>query len=139
MTMKIATINVLVSILGGMKLNKISDKKVKTALVNDYLHLRRFVKDTEADRQALVDKFQSDWADELDEVEAFRREGKPVVGHDCYLEAEKDANKAISDLFLQEVEVEVKSIPMSDFTAFCGAEELTLEQLAFLQESGIVE
>ena len=47
--MTIATINALVGILAGMKLNKISDKNVKTALVNNYLHLRRFVKDAEAD------------------------------------------------------------------------------------------
>ena len=137
--MTIATINMLVTILGGMKLNKISDKKVKTALVTDYLHLRRFVKDTENDRKELVEKFQSDWADELDEVETFRREGKPVVGHDSYLEAEKDANKAISDLFTQEVEVDIQSIPMDAFMASCGTEELTLEQLAFLQENGVVE
>ena len=137
--MTIATINMLVTILGGMKLNKISDKKVKTSLVNNYLHLRRFVKDTENDRKELVEKFQSDWADELDEVEAFRRENKPVVGHDSYLEAEKDANKAISDLFTKEVEVDIKSIPMVDFMTACGAEELTLEQLAFLQENGVVE
>lgn len=137
--MTIATINMLVGILAGMKLNKISDKKVKTALVNNYLHLRKFVKETEADRKELVDKFQEDFSDELDEVEAFRREGKPVVGHDSFLEAERDANKAISDLFTREVEVEVQPIPMNEFMAFCGAEELTIEQLAFLQESGLVE
>ena len=43
--MKLATINMLVSILGGIKLNKILDKRVKTTLVNDYLHLRKFVKE----------------------------------------------------------------------------------------------
>ena len=137
--MTIATINVLVGILAGMKLNKISDKKVKTALVNDYLHLRRFAKEADADRKELVDKFQSDWADELDEVEAFRRENKPVVGYDSYLEAERDANKAISDLFTKEVEVDIQPVPMNDFMAHCGADELTLEQLAFLQENGVVE
>ena len=137
--MKVATINMLVGILAGMKLNKISDKKVKTALVNNYLALRKFAKETEADRKELVDKFQEDFSDELDEVEAFRRDGKPVVGHDSFLEAEKDANKAISDLFTREVEVDIKSIPMNDFMAFCGSEELTIEQLALLQENGVVE
>ena len=136
--MKVATINMIVGILAGMKLNKITDKKVKATLVNDYLLLRKFVKESESDRKELIDKFQADWADELDAVEAFRRENKPVVGHDAFLEAEKDANKAISDLFSAEVEVDIKSIPMDDFVASCGAEELTLEQLAFLQESGIV-
>lgn len=137
--MTIATINMLVSILGGMKLNKITDKRVKASLVNDYLHLRKFAKEAEADRQELVEKFQSDWEDELPQVEAFRQDGKPVVGHDAYLEAEKDANKAISGLFTRDVEVDIKSIPMNDFMASCGAEELTIEQVAFLQESGIVE
>jgi hypothetical protein len=137
--MKLATINMLVSILGGIKLNKILDKRVKTTLVNDYLRLRKFVKEGEAERQDLVDKFQADWADELDDVETLRRAGKKVVGHDAYLDAEKDANKAISDIFAREVEVDIKPVPIDDFMASCGGEELTLEQLAFLQESGLVE
>lgn len=137
--MKLATINMLVSILGGIKLNKILDKRVKTTLVNDYLHLRKFVKEGEAERQDLVDKFQADWADELDDVETLRRAGKKVVGHDAYLDAEKDANKAISDIFAREVEVDIKPVPIDDFMTACGGEELTLEQLAFLQESGLVE
>ena len=137
--MKLATINMLVSILGGIKLNKILDKKVKATLVNDYLHLRKFVKEGEAERQDLVDKFQADWADELDDVETLRRAGKKVVGHDAYLDAEKDANKAISDIFSSEVEVDIKPVAIDDFMASCAGEELTLEQLAFLQESGLVE
>lgn len=137
--MKLATINMIVGILAGIKLNKITDKRVKTTLVNDYLHLRKFVRDAENDRQALVDKFQADWEEELPKVEAFRQEGKAVVGHDAYLDAEKDTNKAISDIFSREVEVDIKSVPMDDFMAACSGEELTIEQLAFLQESGIVE
>lgn len=137
--MKLATINMIVGTLSGIKLNKITDKRVKTTLVNDYLHLRKFVREAEIDRQALIDKFQSDWADELPKVEAFRQDGKPVVGHDEYLEAEKDANKAISDIFAREVEVDIESVPMDDFMTACSGEELTIEQLAFLQESGVVE
>lgn len=137
--MKLATINMIVGTLSGIKLNKITDKRVKTTLVNDYLHLRKFVREAEIDRQALIDKFQSDWADELPKVEAFRQDKKPVVGHDEYLEAEKDANKAISDIFAREVEVDIKSVPMDDFMNACSGEELTIEQLAFLQESGVVE
>lgn len=137
--MTIATINVLVSILGGMKLNKITDKKVKTTLVNDYLHLRKFAKQAEVDRQDLIEKFQEDWKDELEAVEAFRREGKPVEGHEAYLEAEKDANEAISAIFNAEVEASIQSTPMDAFLASCGAEELTIEQVAFLQENGLVE
>ena len=136
--MTIATANLLVGILAGMKLNRIEDKGVKSALVEDYLRLRRIVKEADADRNALVEKFQSDWADELDAVEAFRRDGQPVVGHDAYLEAETDANRAISDIFSREVEVEVNPVQMDSFLASCGAEELTFEQLAVLQEAGVV-
>ena len=137
--MKLATINMIVGILAGIKLNKITDKRVKTTLVNDYLHLRKFVREAETDRQALVDKFPEDWADELGPVNALRMEGKQVVGHDAYLDAEKDTNKAISDIFAREVEVDIKPLAMNDFMTACSGEELTIEQLAFLQESGVVE
>lgn len=137
--MKLADINVLVGILAGMKINRITDKKVKTALLNDYLRLRPHFKKANEDTGEIRKKFQEDWADELDAVQAFRDKRKPVVGHDAYLDAEKDANKAISDLFSAEVEVDIKSVPMDDFMASCGGEELTFEQIAFLQESGIIE
>jgi uncharacterized membrane-anchored protein YhcB (DUF1043 family) len=137
--MKLATINMIVGILAGIKLNKITDKRVKTTLVNDYLHLRKFVREAESDRQSLVDKFQEDWADELDAINALRQDGKKVVGHDAYLEAEKDTNKAISDIFAREVEVSIKPLAMDEFMTACSGEELTIEQLAFLQEAGIVE
>ena len=128
---------IAVEILSGMKLNKITDKKVKTALVNDYLALRKIVKEAEADRLALIEKFQQDWADELDAVESFRRDGKPVTDHDAYLEAERDANRAIQDIFSREVDVDIKPVPISDFMG--AGEEITLEQLALLQDAGIVE
>lgn len=137
--MKLTTINALAGILSGMKINKITDREVKTVLVSDYLRLRKFVKEAEEERKELVEKFQNDWAEELPMVEAFRREGKPVVGHDQYLEAERDANKAISDIFAREVEVDIKPVSMDDFMASCDGEELTLEQVAFLQENGIVK
>lgn len=134
--MKLATINMIVGTLSGIKLNKITDKRVKTTLVNDYLHLRKFVREAEIDRQALIDKFQSDWADELPKVEAFRQDKKPVVGHDEYLEAERDANKAIQDLFSREVDITITPV---SFEAFEGVSDaLTLEQAALLQEVGII-
>lgn len=137
--MKVAEINVAVGILSGIKLNRITDKRAKAVLVDDYLHLRRSAKEADAERQDLVDKFQKDWADELDAVQAFRSKGQPVVGHEAYLDAEEDANRALSDILAREVEVDIKSVPLDDFTASCAGEELTLEQLAFLQEVGIVE
>lgn len=137
--MKLSTVNAIAGILSGMKINRITDKKVKTALVNDYLHLRAFAKKAEEDHNELVRKFQSDWADELAAVQSLRSAGKPVVGHDAYIEAEKDANEAISALYSAEVDATPKAVKMDDFLAVCGAEELTFEQIALLQEGGIIE
>lgn len=137
--MKLSEVNVIVGILAGMKINRIADKKIKNALLNDYLHLRPHFKKANEDVEEIRRKFQEDWNDELDAVQAFRDKRKPVVGHDAYLEAENDANKAISDTLSAEVEVDIKSVPMDDFMASCGGEELTLEQVAFLQEQGILE
>ena len=71
-------------------------------------------------------------------MQAFRDKRKPVVGHDAYLEAEKDANKAISDLYSAEVDVDINSVSIDEFMTSCGGEELTFEQIAFLQETGII-
>lgn len=137
--MKVATINEIVGILSGIKILKIADKKVKTTLLNDYIHLRRFVKEADEDRQEIIRKLQEDWKDEIHEVEALVRDGKPVVGHGSYLEAENDARKAIDDRFAIDVDTSVKAVPMDSFVASCAGEELTMEQIAFLQESGVIE
>lgn len=137
--MKIAVVNNIAGILSGIKINKITDKVVKTALINDYLHLRKFAKEADEERKELVDKFQADWGDELASVESLRREKKPVVGHDDYLDAEMDANKAIQDIFSREVEVSLKPVKMEAFLTACGGEELTFEQIAVLQEYGLIE
>lgn len=136
--MRLSDLNVVVGILSGMKINRIADKKIKSALLGDYLLLRPHFKKSQEDVSEIKTKFQEDWNDELDAVQSFREKGKPVVGHDAYLEAEADANKAISDTLSAEVEVDIKSVPMDDFMTACGGEELTFEQIAFLQEAGIV-
>lgn len=136
--MKVATVNEIVGILAGIKICKIADKQIKSTLINDYLHLRKFVKESEEDRQEIIRKFQDDWRDELTAVEALRQEGKPVSGHDAYLEAERDANKAIADLFSREVEVPLKPVSTDAFLSAIPGEELTLEQLAFLEDSGLL-
>lgn len=137
--MKLSTVNILAGILSGIKINKIVDKNVKATLVNDYIYLRKFAKEADEQRRELTEKFQADWAEELEAVQAFRRDNKPVVGHKEYLEAEADANKAIQDIFSTEVEVKVKPVKMEAFLSACGGEELTFEQIAVLSESGIIE
>ena len=94
--MKLSEVNVVVGILAGMKINRIADKKIKTALLNDYLHLRPHFKKANEDVEEIRRKFKEDWNDELDAVQALRDKCKPVVGHDAYL--------AINNGFLDNLE-----------------------------------
>ena len=137
MTLKRNIIIALAEILAGMKINKVVNKEAKAALLKDYLALRKEAKQADADREEIVRKFQDDWAEELPRVESFRRQGKPVVGHLDYLEAEKDANKAISAVFSQEVDIDLTPVEMDALEAV--SEDITLEQIAFLQENGIIK
>ena len=101
--------------------------------------MRKALRAANDDAQEVIRKFQDDWREELAPVDALRKEGKPVVGHDEYLDAEMDANKAISGIFSAEVEIDLTPIKTDAFLAACGDDELTLEQIAFLQENGILE
>lgn len=137
MKLKLYIIDQIAGILAGVKINRIEDKAAKSNLMKDYLALRKILKSAQEDKDEIIRKFQEDWKDELAAVEKYRRENKPVVGHLDYLEAERDANKAIQDLFGKEVELTLTPV---SFDAFSGvSEDLTLEQLAFLQESGVIE
>ena len=138
--MKLADINVAVGILAGMRLFRIADKKTRTTLVNDYGELRPIFKKASEDAEEIRNKFRQDWDEELDAVQAFRAKGRPVVGHDAYLEAEEGANKAIADLYLAEVEVDIVPVKKDDFFAHCAgvADDLTMEQFFFLEDCGII-
>jgi hypothetical protein len=135
--MKISTASTAASILSGIRLNRITDKDAKAALLKDYLALRRVAKEADADKDEIIRKFQEDWADELRAVQSFREKNRPVIGHLDYLEAEKDANKAISAIFSADAEIDLSPVEISAVADF--SEDITLEQIAFLQECGIVE
>lgn len=137
MNLKRNIIIALAEILAGMKINKVVNKEAKATLLKDYLALRKEAKQADADREEIVRKFQDDWAEELPKVESFRRQGKPVVGHLDYLEAEKDANNAISAVFSQEVDIDLTAVPIDALDAV--SDDITLEQIALLQENGIIE
>ena len=130
------TIVDLATILGGIKINRIEDKDAKAALLKDYLALRKVEKEALADKDEIIRKFQEDWKDEIPAVEKFRRENKPVIGHLDYLEAERDANKAIVDTFSQEVDIDLAPVKMDAISAF--SDDITLESIAFLAENGII-
>lgn len=137
--MKISVANAILGILSGIKINKIADKKVKTTLMNDYLHLRKIVKPAMDDKNEIANKFQSDWREEFVEVETLRREGKPIDGHKAFLDAEADANRAIFDIFDKEVEASPKAVSLDSFLVVCKGDDLTFEQIATLEEGGIIE
>ena len=137
--MKLANADAIVGMLDKIKLNRIADKKVKTDLVNDYLYLRHLVKKPREDADELRRKFREDWGEEMNEVELLRKAGLPLGGHETYLEAFDDANATIRSLFDEEVETAVQPVPLEAFLNSCGGEELTLEQVAFLQDNGIIE
>lgn len=137
MKLAIAEINAAAGMLAGIKLNRITDKDAKAILLKDYLALRKIVKDAEADREEIVRKFQEDWADELPKVQSFRDKNEPVVGHDAYLAAEKDANMEIIGLFSAKVDIDLS--PAKAEAIMTVSEDLTLEQIAFLHECGIIE
>lgn len=137
MKLTVNDINAATGILSGIKLSRIQDKEAKNALLKDYLAMRKVVKDADAERTEIVRKFQDDWADELPAVQAFRDEHRPVVGHDDYLDAEKDANKAIQDIFSASVDIDIAPAEIDAITDF--SDDITLEQIAFLQDCGILE
>ena len=135
--MKLVDINTTAGILSGMKLNKIEDKRAKAALLKDYLALRKLAKEAMDDKNEIIGKFKEDWKDELADVQAYRDKNEPVVGHDAYLEAERDANEAIQDILLREVDIELTKVDMTVFTGF--SDDITFEQIAFLLEVGLID
>jgi nucleoside-specific outer membrane channel protein Tsx len=136
MKLKLYIIDQIAGILAGVKINRIEDKAAKSNLMKDYLALRKILKSAQEDKDEIIRKFQEDWGEELAAVEKYRREKKPVVGHLDYLEAERDANKAIQDLFSREVDITITPVSSEAFDGVSDA--LTLEQAALLQEVGII-
>lgn len=144
MKLKLYIIDQIAGILGGVKINRMEDKEAKSALMQDYLALRKVLKPAQEDKGEIVRKFQEDWKDELAAVAEYRRKEKPVVGHLDYLAAERDANKAISDIFDREVELELEKVPEAPlFKPALWGENTTLEQIFgsidVLKENGIIE
>ena len=135
--MRISAIDTAAEILSGIRLNRISEKDVKSALLKDYLALRKVAKDAEQQKVALIDKFREDWKDELPIIKAFRDHNKPVVGHLDYLEAERDVNEAVKRIYEADAEIDLSPVKVADMMDF--SEDVTLEQVAFLVEAGVLE
>lgn len=137
MKLKLHIIDQIDGILAGVKINRMEDKGAKSALMQDYLALRKVLKPAKEDKDEIARKFQEDWKEELFTVERLINANQPVIGHDGYLKAKSDAERAIQDLFGKEVDVTLTPVPFDALDRV--SDDLTLEQLAFLQESGVVE
>lgn len=124
--MKVQIVNTLVKILGGVKIMKVADKGLRTDLLNDYLHLRAFARKSEEAQREIVDKFNSDWR------------GADQNGIE-YKTALVALNEAVGVILSEEVEVNVKPVPVSDFMAIPETDSVTLEQVAFLIEWGVLK
>ena len=132
--MKLNIINALCGIINSFRFDQLPEKDA-LALWKNYIALRKAAEQADKDRDEIIKKFQADWKDEVGQVQALRDKKEPVVGHDAYLEAEKVANKAIGVLFSTEVDITLVPVKIE---AFKGV-PLTFEQLAFMQEAGIIE
>lgn len=144
MIMKLSTINQVARILSGMKINKITDKETKSAILKDYLAIRKVSKETENETSEIAKKFQEDWMEEMVQVKALRDKEMPIEGHDDYLKAEADANQLIADILAKEVEIElVKASAEPLYNLDVWGEDNTLGQIAntvdYLVENGIAE
>jgi len=114
--MRKMTIGLLANILSGIKINRVPGREAKGALMKDYLAFRKIATKADADKNEIVRKFQADWADELEDVEAQREANRkngtdlPIHGHDAYLEAEDVALDAIALIDEEDVEVQVAKV-----------------------------
>ena len=122
------------SILVASRINRIADKEVKDALLKEYLEIHKIAEAAKADQNEISRKFNADWREEATAVAKYRNAGKPVVGHLDFLDAEREA---IQDLLKAEVDIDITVVPMDEIMAV--SEDITLGQIAMLQEYGIIE
>lgn len=127
--MKNKTIITAIRILSGMKINKVSNPAVKLALLNDYIALKRAIQPAMEAKQEIVEKFQEDFREEIDAVNALRSAGKPVAGHDEYLAAEKDTDRILKQFDEEETEVILKKVSLDQFISSTKESDMSMEQI----------
>jgi hypothetical protein len=123
-----------VNAFGRIPVNKVKDDVVRNTLIYDYRRLRKVSREIEEERTDLVEKFQADFAVEAEEARALRQQGKAVTGAALapFLKAEAELNRAVRAMFREEVELELKTVPMDDFVKAVKDGEFTFEDLSAL-------
>ena len=136
--MKKIDIQNAVNAYGRIPVNKVKDDIVRNTLIYDYRRLRKASREIEEERTDLVEKFQADFAVEAEEARALRQQGKAVTGAALapFLKAEAELNRAVRAMFREEVELELKTVPMDDFVKAVKDGDYTFEDLSALD--GIV-
>ena len=135
--MDVRTADTLAGILDKVNFYRFEDKSLKVVLTRNFVALRRVAKQAVADQSELVKKFQSDWKDEIEEVQALRDKGEPIVGHEAYLTAEADGVEAITGIFDAEVDITLEPVALDAFVKELNG-EVTPEQVAILEENGLL-
>lgn len=123
-----------VNALGRVPVNKIKDDSIRNILIYDYRKLRKASREIEEERSDMVEKLQTDFVVEVEEVRALRAAGKPVTGQSCveFLKAEAELNRTIRAMFREEIELELKTVNMDDFVKAVRDGDYTLEDLSAL-------
>ncbi len=123
-----------VNAFGRIPVNKVKDDVVRNTLIYDYRRLRKVSREIEEERTDLVEKFQVDFAVEAEEARALRQQGKAVTGAALapFLKAEAELNRAVRAMFREEVELELKTVPMDDFVKAVKDGDYTFEDLSAL-------
>lgn len=123
-----------VNAFGRIPVNKVKDDVVRNTLIYDYRRLRKVSREIEEERTDLVEKFQADFAVEAEEARALRQQGKAVTGAALapFLKAEAELNRAVRAMFREEVELELKTVPMDDFVKAVKDGDYTFEDLSAL-------
>lgn len=103
--MKLSIINALGGILANLKINKIIDKEAKETVNRNFLAVRKVMRPFDKDRDELLEKFRSDWKDEIAAI-LSKREGD----YEAYYTAERDMNVTILKALEEDVEVSLTPV-----------------------------
>ena len=138
--MKLATINKIDGVLAELKINKISDSSTKKEIQRTYLSVRKAMRPFEKDRDEMIDKFRSDWKDEIMAISEKR-----YGDYSACLAADQDLGKAIEKM-LNENEAEIEFSPVNAEWLYAPElwdNDVTLggisKRVAFLVKHGIAE
>lgn len=97
--MRLSEVMLLADMLGAMRINKVKDSDAKAALNRSFVAVQRHRRAFYRDRDEIVEKYRSDYADELAEI----AKGKPES--EAIQKAKADLSVAINGLLDAEVEV----------------------------------